>query len=93
MKARALVDTVPDTISELLAKTIADTLSCVKAKAPVKTESPTFVPVSAYTVVHKLNEVKGEALITQDYKFLQVEAKSVTVTLVERISYTLSVRQ
>ena len=93
VKAKALVNTVPDTISELVAKTIADTLSCVKAKAPVKTESPTFVPVSAYTVVHKLNEVKAEALITQDYKFLQVEAKSVTVTLVERISYTLSVRQ
>ena len=47
VEAMALVDTVPDTISELVAKTIADTLSCVKAKAPVKTESPTFVPVCA----------------------------------------------
>ena len=43
---------VPDTISELVAKTIADTLSCVKAKAPVKTESLTVVPARAYTVVH-----------------------------------------
>ena len=94
MEARALVDTVPYTISELVAKTIADTLSCVKTKAPVKKESPTFLPVSAYTVVHTLNEVEAEALVyTQAYKFLQVEAKSVTVTLVERISYTLSVRQ
>ena len=46
-KAEALVDTVPDTISELVAKTIGDTLCCVKAKAPVKTESPTVVPVRA----------------------------------------------
>lgn len=90
----ALVDTVPDTISELVAKTIADKLSCVKAKAPVKSESPTFVPVCAYTVVHTLNEVEAEALVyTQPYKFLQVQIKSVTVTLVERISYTLSVRK
>ena len=52
VEAMALVDTVPDTISELVAKTIADTLSCVKAKAPVKTESLTVVPARAYTVVH-----------------------------------------
>ena len=78
----------------MVAKTIADTLSCVKAKAPVKTESLTVAPVSAYTVVHTLNEVKAEALVyTQAYKFPQVEAKSVTVTLVKGISHTLSVRQ
>ena len=74
------MDTVADTISELVAKTIADTLCCVKAKAPVKTESPTVVPVRAY---------KGEAealAYTHGYKFLKVEAKSVTVTLVEGIS-------
>ena len=41
-----------------------------------------------------LNKVKAEALIyTHAFKFPQVGAKSVTVTLVERISYTLSVRQ
>ena len=78
----------------MVAKTIADTLFCVQAKAPVKTESITVVPVRAYTVVHTLNEVEAEALIyTQAYKFLQVETKSVTVTLLEGISYTLSVRQ
>ena len=77
-----------------MAKKIPDTLSCVKAKAPVKTESLTVVPARAYRVVHTLNEVKAEALVyMQAYKFLQLEAKSVTVTLVERISYTLSVRQ
>ena len=48
----------------------------------------------AYTVVDTLNELEAKALVyTQAYKFLPVEAKSVTVTLVEGISYTLSVRQ
>ena len=48
----------------------------------------------AYTVVDTLNEVEAEALAyTQAYKFPQVQAKSVTITLVEGISYTLSVRQ
>lgn len=66
----------------------------MKTKAPVRTEIPTFVPVRAYTVVDTLNDVKAEALVyTQSYKFQQVVAKSVTVTLVERISYSLSVRQ
>ena len=62
-QAEALVDTVPNTISELLAKKIADTLFCVKTKAPVRTEIPTFVPVRPYTVVDTLNEVKSEALV------------------------------
>ena len=78
----------------MVAKTITDILSCVTAKAPVKTESLTVVPARAYTAVHTLNEVEAEALVyTQAYKCLQVEAKSVTVTLLEGISYTLSVRQ
>ena len=66
----------------------------MKAKALVKTESLTVVPVRAYTVVDTLNEVEAEALVyTQAYKFLKVEDKCVTVTLVEGIIYTLSVRQ
>ena len=78
----------------MVAKTIADTLSRGKAKAPVKTESLTVVPVRAYTVVDTLNKIEAKALVyTEAYKFLQVEAKTVTVTLVEGISYTLSVRQ
>ena len=41
-----------------------------------------------------LDEVKAEALVyTHAFKFPQVGAKSVTVTLVEGISYTLSVKQ
>ena len=66
----------------------------MKAKAPVKTESLTVVPVKAYTVVDTLNKVEADALVyTQAFKFLKVEAWSVTVTLVESISFTLSVRQ
>ena len=61
-----------------MAKTIADTLSCVKAKAPVKTEIPSFVPVRAYTAVDTLKEVEAKALVyTQAYKFFKVDAKSV----------------
>ena len=50
--------------------------------------------MSAYTVVDTLNELEAKALAyTQVYKFLQVKTKSVTVTLLEGISYTLRVRQ
>ena len=50
--------------------------------------------MTAYTVVDTLNEVEAEALVyTQAYKFQQVKAKSVTVTLLEDVSYTLRVRQ
>ena len=55
---------------------------------------PTVIPVRAYTVVDTLNELEAKALAyTQAYKFLQVKTKSVTVTLLEGISYTLRVRQ
>ena len=65
----------------------------MKAKAPVKTEIPSFLPVRAYTVVDTRNEVQAEALVyTQAYKFPQVQAKSVTVTQLEGIIYTVSVR-
>ena len=36
VQVEALADTSPDTLSQVVAKTIADTLTCVKAKAPVK---------------------------------------------------------
>ena len=50
--------------------------------------------MAAYTVVDKLNELEAKALVyMQAYKFLQVKAKSVTVTLLQGISYTLSERQ
>ena len=37
MKGEALVDTFHNTVSEVVAKTIADKLTCVVAEAPVKT--------------------------------------------------------
>lgn len=94
MEAESLLHAVVDTISELVAKRIADTLSCVEAKEPVKTKSTTVVAVEAYTGVDTLNEVEAETLVyTQAHTFPQVEAKSVTDTLVEGISYIISVRQ
>ena len=84
MHAKALVDTVSDTILELVAKKIEDTLSCVKAKAPVKKESLTVVPLRAYTVVEKLTEMKAEAL---------VYTLAYTDPLVDGITHTLSVRK
>ena len=66
----------------------------MEAKAPVKTKSTTIVAVEAYTGVDTLNEVEAEALVyTQAHTFPQVEAKSVTDTLIDGISYTISVRQ
>ena len=63
-------------------------------KGTSQNRKPTIVPVRAYTVVDTLNELEAEALAyTEAYKFLQVETNSVTVTLLEGISYTLRVRQ
>ena len=65
-----------------MGKTIAETLSCVEAKAPVKTEIFTFVPLRAYTVVDTRNEVEIEVLVyAQADMFAQLQAKSVTDTL------------
>ena len=41
VEAEALVDTFPYALSEVVAKTIAHALTCVHAKAPVKTEGDT----------------------------------------------------
>ena len=63
-------------------------------KGTSQNRKPTVVAMRAYTVVDTLNELEAKALVyTQAYKFLQVQAKSVTVTLVQGISYTLSERQ
>lgn len=49
----------------------------MEAKAPVKTESATVVPLRAYTVVKTLNEIEAEALLyTQAYKFPTREYQS-----------------
>ena len=63
-------------------------------KGTSQNRKPTVVPVRAYTVVVTLNKLEAKALAyTQAYKFAQVETKSVTITLLEGISYTLRVRQ
>ena len=41
VEAEALVGTFPDTLSEVVAKTNAETLTCVKAKTPRYTKADT----------------------------------------------------
>ena len=52
MKVEALVDKPPDKLQEVVAKTIADALTRVGAKATVKKEADILgdVPVSGHTV-------------------------------------------
>lgn len=57
----------------MVAKIIADTLTCLEDKAQVKTEGDTNAGVDAYTVLNTLNKVKPEALVyTQPRTFPQV---------------------
>ena len=81
-KVETLIDTRPYTLSHVVAKTIADTLTCVEFKAPVKTEGISVADVEAYIDINTLNEFEAKALVyTQAYKFLKVQTKSVTDTL------------
>ena len=77
-----LVDTLSETPSKVVVKTTADTLTCVKANAPVKTRNIAVARVKTYTIVNTVNELKDQALVyTQAYVFPQATAKSVTDTL------------
>ena len=49
MKVEALANTYLNLLSQVVAKTIADTLTCVEAKAPSKKEGHTVPHVKAYT--------------------------------------------
>ena len=51
LQEEAPVNTLLDTLWKVVAKVKADTLSCVQAKAPVKTEGGTVAQVQAYTIV------------------------------------------
>ena len=51
LQAEAPVNTLLDTLWKVVTKAKADTLSCVEAKAPVKTEGGTVAQVEAYTIV------------------------------------------
>ena len=78
MEVEALVDTFHDTLSEVVAKTIADTLTFVVAEAPVKT-TDTLAGVKAYLCFDKLNEVEAEGLVyTQAHTFSQFYPESFT---------------
>ena len=75
--AEALADGLPHTLVEMesetfgdmrveilvVTKTIADTLTCVEAEAPVKTEGDTVVPVQAYKDFYILKEVEANLLL------------------------------
>ena len=59
-----------------------DTLTCVKAEAPVKTEGDTVAGQQDYTVVDTLIEVQVEVLgYAQANTFSQLQAKSFTDSL------------
>lgn len=53
LQAEAPVNSLLDTLWKVVAKAKEDTLSCVEAKAPVKTEGGTVAQVEAYTIVDK----------------------------------------
>ena len=63
VKGKALVDTHPDTLGEVVHKRIAETVTSVQAEAPVKTEDDSVAGIEAYTVVVTLNKIKAEALV------------------------------
>ena len=58
-----LDDTFPDTLSELLANTIAITITCVKTEAPVKTDDDIDAGLQAYTDVDTINEFEPVVLV------------------------------
>ena len=58
-----LVDTFPDTLSEVVAKTVVITITCVKTEAPVKTDGDIDAGLQDYTHVDTINEFKPVALL------------------------------
>ena len=56
-----LVDTFPDTLSEVFAKTIALTITCVKAERPLKTDGDIDAAFEAYTDVDTINKFEPVA--------------------------------
>ena len=58
-----LVITFPNTLPEVVAKTITHTLTCVEVEAPVKTEGDIDAGLEAYTDVDTINEFEALALV------------------------------
>ena len=59
MKGKALVDTLSDTLPEVVAKTIVDTVTGVKTEALVNIEVNSVAGMEAYTVELTLNKIKA----------------------------------
>ena len=60
---RTQVYTFSDTPSEVVAKTVAITTTCVKAEAQVKTDGEIDTGLQAYTDVDTINEFQAVALV------------------------------
>ena len=58
-----LVDTFSDTLSEVVAKIIAITITCLKAEKPFKTDGDINSGLKAYTDVNTINKFEAVALI------------------------------
>ena len=58
-----MVETFPDTLSEVVAKTIAITITSLKAVAQVKTDGDIDAGLQAYTDVDTINEFQAFALV------------------------------
>ena len=58
-----LVETFPDTLSEVVAKILAITITSLKAEAQVKTDGDIDAALQAYTDVETINEFAAFALV------------------------------
>ena len=58
-----MVDTFPDTLSEVAAKTVVITITCVKTEAPLKTDGDIDAGLQAYTHIDTINEFEPVALL------------------------------
>ena len=56
-----MVDTFSNTLSEVVAKTVAITITCVKTEAPVITDGDFHAGLQAYTDVDTINEFQPVA--------------------------------
>ena len=59
---KALIHALGDILAEVVAKTIAITITCVKAERPLKTDGDIDAAFEAYTDVDTINEFEPVAL-------------------------------
>ena len=58
-----MVDSFPNTLSEVVAKIFPKTIRCVKGETPVKTDGDIDEGLKAYTDVDTINEFEAVALV------------------------------